>query len=366
MTAADVGHPPGAGREFFTDHRVVLCLGSGGVGKTTVAAALGVALAGRGERVVVLTIDPAHRLADALGLDGGLTNEPRRVVAHDDGGELWATMLDPAETFEAVVRAEAPTEEQAERILANPLFQNLTRSLSGTNEYMAAERLHQLHGDPRFDRVIVDTPPSRHALDFLDSPGRLNRFVNHRLYRSVFAPRGLLRTVSVGTRLVLRLLGRIVGSRLVDDVVTFFANFEGLDTGFDRRAKEIDRILQEETAFVLVTAPRRRALDEADWIATNVARRIGPVDAVIVNRTCPVDASSARSSDGSDEGSAPAADPLTVNLQQLQALASHEAALIAEFVTSIDGEAPVIRLRERARPVAELDALRELATELLD
>ncbi|MDH3299908.1 MAG: AAA family ATPase [Acidimicrobiia bacterium] len=355
---------PGADSAVFTNHRVVLCLGSGGVGKTTVAAAIGLALADRGERVVVLTIDPAHRLADALGLESGLDNEPRRVSAHEGGGELWATMLDQAETFEAVVREEARTTEQAERILANPLFRNLTRSLSGTNEYMAAERLHQLHGDARFDRIVVDTPPSRHALDFLDSPGRLNRFVNHRLYRSVFAPRGLLRTVGLGTQLVLRLLGRIVGSRLVDDVVTFFANFEGLDAGFDRRATETDRILREETGFVLITAPRRRALDEACWIAANVARRVGPVDAIVVNRMCPVSTDSAAVRVEPDEPPGGADGPLAVNLRQLRALAAEEALLIDDAIATIGGRPTVVQLAERALPVAELETLRELAGDL--
>ncbi len=357
---------PDLGRDaaVFTDHRVILCLGSGGVGKTTVAAALGVALADRGERVVVLTIDPAHRLADALGLEAGLNNQPQRVSVHENGGELWATMLDHAETFEAVVREEARTEDQAERILANPLFRNLTRSLSGTNEYMAAERLHQLHGETRFDRIVVDTPPSRHALDFLDSPGRLNRFVNHRLYRSVFAPRGLLRTVGVGTRLVLRLLGRIVGSRLVDDVITFFTNFEGLDTGFERRASETERILREETGFVLVTAPRRRALDEATWIAANVGRRVGPVDAIVVNRMCPVALGSVGEPVQPNLQANDLEDPLAVNLCQLRALAVQEGTLIDEAIAAIGGGPAVIRLAERARPVADLEALHGLANDL--
>ena len=343
-------------------NRVILCLGSGGVGKTTVSAALGMALAERGERVAVLTIDPARRLADALGIDGGLGNDPRRVLAVDGGGELWAAMLDPAETFAAVVREEARSAEQAERILANPLFRNLTRSLSGTNEYMAAERLHQLYGDERFDRIIVDTPPSRHVLDFLDSPGRLNRFVNHRLYRSVFAPRGLLRTVGVGTQLVLRLLGRIVGSHLVDDIVAFFANFEGIDTGFDRRARDIDRVLCQETAFVLVTAPRRQALDEASWIAANVGRRIGPVDLLVVNRATPFGAIEAAPPE-TDRSAGPIS-PLAENLRQLRTLAQQEQGLVNGFVESVEGTPAVVRLAERPRPIADIEGLVELAAEL--
>ncbi len=362
MTVDAGGHADG-----FSTHRVILCLGSGGVGKTTVAAALGIALARRGERVVVLTIDPAHRLADALGFDAALGNDAQRVSSFAGGGELWAAMLDPAETFEGVVREEALTAEQAEQILANPLFRNLTRSLSGTNEYMAAERLHQLHGDQRFDRIVVDTPPSRHALDFLDSPGRLNRFVNHRLYRSVFAPRGLLRTVGVGTQLVLRLLGRIVGSRLVDDVVTFFANFEGLDAGFERRATEIDDVLRTDTGLALVTSPRQRALDEARWIADNVARRGGSVDVVIVNRTCPVEPADDRPNrEKGDAGSPEIPAPMVENLRQLRALAAQETRLVNEFVDTLSAPATVIKLAERARPIAELVALGDLADELID
>ena len=180
----------------------------------------------------------------------------------------------------------------------------------------------------------------------------------------MFAPRGLLRTIGVGTQLVLRLLGRIVGSRLVDDVVTFFANFEGLDTGFERRATETDRILREETGFVLITAPRRRALDEATWIAANVARRVGPVDAIVVNRMCPVDTGSAGPRSEPDDQPDGTEDPLSINLRQLGALAAQEVALVDAAVTSIDGEPAVVRLGERAQPVADLEALRDLAIDL--
>lgn len=363
-------------------HQVVLCLGSGGVGKTTVAAALAITLARQGERVVVLTIDPARRLADALGIDEGLGNEPAPVDLAGASGQLWATMLDPTETFESVVRAEAQSVEQAERILTNPLFHNLTRSLSGTSEYMAAERLHQLYHDDRFDRVVVDTPPSRHVLDFLDSPNQLTRFINHRLYRSVFAPRsGLLRTMSAGGQLALRLLGRIVGSRLVDDVVTFFANFEGLDSGFRRRAEEIDAVLMEETSFVLVTSPRHQPLREAAWISANVAQRLAterPIDELVVNRICPVVIGDEGASPDGPGGEPPAGDarqsdssaddPLLVNYRQLQALAGQERALVDNFlhhteaVGRIDG--PIL-LTERYQPVNDLDGLEGLAVDLL-
>ncbi|MEM9562459.1 MAG: ArsA-related P-loop ATPase, partial [Actinomycetota bacterium] len=275
--------------------RVVLCLGSGGVGKTTTSAALALALADRGERVMVLTIDPARRLADALGLRGQLSNEPTLVsdlggdAAGRGGGEVWAAMLDPALTFRQVIESEATSPEQAERILRNRLFLNLTTTLSGTNEYMAAERLHQLDRDPRFDRIIVDTPPSRHVLDFLDSPGRLSRFVDHRLYRSVLAPRiGVLRPMTAASRAAMRLLARLVGSSLVEDVVTFFADFEGMDTGFQRRARDIDALLTgPDTTYLLITGPRVDRIDEATWILDNLERRDRRADALVVNRVLP-------------------------------------------------------------------------------
>lgn len=205
------------------DASTIVCLGPGGVGKTSLSAAIGVALATQGKRVVVLTIDPARRLADAMGLDAALGNEPQEIAGNWPG-QLWASMLDPASTFEQVIREQAPTPDQAARILGNRLFANLVTSLSGTGEYMATERLHALGGDPRFDVVIVDTPPSRHAFDFLDAPGRLTRFIDHPLYRHVLAPRrGLLRAVSKANQLAVRTVSRIVGAELLTEVVEFFS-----------------------------------------------------------------------------------------------------------------------------------------------
>ena len=355
--------------------RVVLCLGSGGVGKTTASAALAVALAARGERVVVLTIDPARRLADALGRGGSLGNEPTRVDLplpvpagrrRPQGGQVWAAMLDPAETFEGVVRAEAADPAQAERILANRLFTNLVTALSGTNEYMAGERLHQLLEDGRFDRVVVDTPPSRHAFDFLDSPGRLTRFVDHRLYRSVFANRSrLLRPLNAGARIVMGLLARLVGSSLVDDVVAFFADFEGLDQGFRRRAEEIERLLSgPDTAYVLITAPRRDRLDEADWILGNLARRHRRLDAVVVNRVLPIDGDAAAQA----LAGGGLAAPLAANLADLATLATQERAVlddiratVAERLDRAPGSVPLITVAEQLRPVRDAAGLADLA-----
>ncbi|MEM7274668.1 MAG: ArsA-related P-loop ATPase [Actinomycetota bacterium] len=355
--------------DVLADRRVVLCLGSGGVGKTTTAAAVALGFAARGERAVVLTIDPARRLADALGLGGGIGNEAVRLPAPNRSagrGEAWAAMLDPSATLEGIVRDGATDAAQAERILSNRLFRNLTSSLSGTNEYMAAERLHQLHQDERFDRVIVDTPPSRHAIDFLDSPGRLTRFVDHRLYRSVFAPRhSLLRPFNAGSQVIMRLLGRLVGTSLVDDVVEFFAEFEGLDREFRRRAAEIEAVLAgPTTAHVLVAAPREDRLAEARWIAGKIADRDRSLDAVIMNRVVPVDIEAARAAMAEAE-SLDLIGPLAQNLDELAALATQEAALadrLRATIRSRSGRAvPIVRVAEQATPVRDLDGLRRLA-----
>ena len=218
---------------------VVVCCGSGGVGKTTVSAALGMQAARLGRRAVVVTIDPAKRLADALGVPGGLTNDPVQLTI-DASGELWALMLDTATTFDGLVRANAENPEQAERILANRFYRNVAGSLSGTQEYMAAERLHALHADPRFDLVIVDTPPTRNALDFLDAPSTLARFIDHPLFKLLMVPtRRGLKVLNLAAQPVLKTIGRVVGGDVLADAVAFFQAFSGMETGFrDRRHRE--------------------------------------------------------------------------------------------------------------------------------
>lgn len=333
--------------------RLVLLLGPGGVGKTTTAAAVAIGWARRGERVVVLTIDPARRLAEVLGFAADDANEVHRLARFDSGGELWATMLDPGDTFARLVRSEAESPVQADRILANPLFRNMTRSLSGTGEYMAAERLHQLHRDERFDRVVVDTPPSRHAFDFLDAPSQLVRFIDHRLYRTVFAPKGLAKTFTIGPRLVLKTLGALVGGHLVNEVVQFFGDFETMDQGFRRRAAELDETLAGSgTGHLLVTSPRRQALTEAGWIIDNLQRRGRRFSAAIVNRAAPF---------LDDDRDRPARGKLAENLADFHRLARAEAALVEEMLPPA---IPRRRLAERATTVRSLADLESLADEL--
>jgi anion-transporting ArsA/GET3 family ATPase len=267
---------------------VIVCCGSGGVGKTTAAAALGMEGARLGRSVVVVTIDPAKRLADALGVPGGLSNDPTRLDV-PGSGELWALMLDTATTFDGLVRANAEDAEQAERILANGFYRNVAGSLSGTQEYMAAERLHALHRDERFDLVIVDTPPTRNALDFLDAPRTIARFIDHPLFKLLMMPtRRGLKVLNVATQPILRTIGKVVGGDVLADAVAFFQAFAGMETGFRSRADEVLALLHSDvTRFVLVASPRADTIEEACYFAGRLADSGLAVGAIVVNRCTP-------------------------------------------------------------------------------
>jgi anion-transporting ArsA/GET3 family ATPase len=274
--------------DHLGDAQVVVCCGSGGVGKTTVAAALGLQAARMGRRAVVATIDPAKRLADAFGVPGGLGNEPARLKVAEPG-EVWALMLDTASTFDGLVRANAANPEQAERILANGFYRNVAGTLSGTQEYMAAERLHALHDDKRFDLVIIDTPPTRNALDFLDAPNTLTRFIDHPLFKMLMLPtRRGLQVLNVAAQPILRTIGKVVGGDALADAVAFFQAFAGMETGFRQRAEEVMTLLHDDVSrFVLVASPRADTIEEARYFANRLKRSKLAVAATVVNRCTP-------------------------------------------------------------------------------
>lgn len=275
-------------QDQLTTAEVLVCCGTGGVGKTTVAATLGLHAARLGRRVVVITIDPARRLADALGVPGELGNEPVRLPIEADG-ELWALMLDPAGTFDGLVAANAATPEQADRILANNFYRTIAGRFSGTQEYMAAERLHALHADSRFDLVIVDTPPTRNALDFLDAPGTLARFIDHPVFKLLMAPtRRGLKVLNLAAQPVLKTIGRVVGGEVLADAIAFFQAFSGMETGFRRRADEVITLIASDvTRFVLVASPRADTIDEAGYFADRLHEKGLTVGAVVMNRCTP-------------------------------------------------------------------------------
>jgi anion-transporting ArsA/GET3 family ATPase len=274
--------------ELIANAHVIVCCGSGGVGKTTTAAALGMQAARNGRRCVVVTIDPAKRLADALGVPGGLTNDPIRLEI-DGPGQLWALMLDTATTFDGLVSTYARNREQASRILTNSFYRNIAGSLGGTQEYMAAERLLALHRDRRFDLVIVDTPPTRNALDFLDAPRTLARFLDHPVFKLMMMPtRRGLRVLSIAAQPLMRSIGKVIGSEVLADALAFFQAFDGMETGFRARADEVIELLHGETTrFVLVASPRVDTIDEARFFADRLAEKDLVVGAVIVNRATP-------------------------------------------------------------------------------
>jgi anion-transporting ArsA/GET3 family ATPase len=268
--------------------RIVVCCGSGGVGKTTTAAALGLRAAERGRRVVVLTIDPARRLAQSMGIDS-LDNTPRRVKGVDGDGELHAMMLDMKRTFDEIVEAHADR-ERAAAILNNPFYQSLSAGFAGTQEYMAMEKLGQLRAQHDWDLIVVDTPPSRSALDFLDAPKRLGSFLDGRLIRLLTAPAKLggragMKFLNVGMSMMTGTLGKLLGGQLLKDVQTFVAAMDTTFGGFRTRADATYKLLQAPgTAFLVVAAPERDALREAAYFVERLAAEDMPLAGLVLNR----------------------------------------------------------------------------------
>ncbi|MCL6673547.1 ArsA family ATPase [Streptomyces panaciradicis] len=268
--------------------RIVVCCGSGGVGKTTTAAALGLRAAERGRKVVVLTIDPARRLAQSMGIDS-LDNTPRRVKGVEGEGELHAMMLDMKRTFDEIVEAHADG-ERAAAILSNPFYQSLSAGFAGTQEYMAMEKLGQLRARDEWDLIVVDTPPSRSALDFLDAPKRLGSFLDGKLIRVLLAPakvggRAGMKFLNVGMSMMTGALGKVLGGQLLKDVQTFVAAMDSMFGGFRTRADATYKLLQAPgTAFLVVAAPERDALREAAYFVERLAAEDMPLAGLVLNR----------------------------------------------------------------------------------
>ena len=288
---------PGQGSDLDIDAiladrsiEIIVCCGAGGVGKTTSSAALALRAAEAGRKAVVLTIDPARRLAQSLGL-GELDNTPRPVTGIDTaaGGSLDAAMLDMKRTFDEVVLAHS-TPEKAEQILRNPFYVALSSSFSGTQEYMAMEKLGQLHNqsraDGRWDLIIVDTPPARSALDFLDAPEHLSSLLEGRFLRLLLAPtRGPLRLMSVGFNLVSSAMNKILGGQIITDVQTFATAFETLFGGFRQRAQQtFDLLASPQTTFIVVATAEPDALREAAYFVDRLDEESMPLSGLVVNR----------------------------------------------------------------------------------
>ncbi len=344
--------------------RIIVCCGSGGVGKTTTAAAVGLRAAERGRCVVVLTIDPARRLAQSMGLSK-LDNSPRKVDGIDTGagGELHAMMLDMKRTFDEVVLNHADP-ERAQQILTNPFYQAVSSSFAGTQEYMAMEKLGQLRARNEWDLIVVDTPPSRSALDFLDAPKRLGSFLDGRLIRLLTAParaggRLYTRVLSAGMGVFGGVLTRILGAQLLRDAQTFVAAFETMFGGFRERAETTYRLLQSPgTAFVVVATPEPDALREAAYFVERLSEERMPLTGLVLNRVHQTGAPQL-----SAERSLAAAESLTDGCPVPRKSAELAASLLRLHAERMRVIAREHRLRERFTsaypdiPVAEIPAL---------
>lgn len=292
-------------RNEVANAELIVTCGPGGVGKTTTAAALGVAAARAGRRVVVVTVDPARRLADALGLEAGAAADaPHRVTGipglTDGGtkksrdaageGELWALMLDAASTFDRLVREQTTNPKQASAILENPVYRAISGSLAGAQEYMAIERLHQLYTSGEWDLVIVDTPPSRHAIDLLEAPDRLIGFLSHPVYRALtVGQRAFAKVTNAAASMFLWAVRRLAGPQIVEDTVEFFRSLANIEPGLRKRAEEVSVLLRSDVAsFIVVSSPRAEAIGEAEHLIGALRDGSFPFSGVVVNLIHPM------------------------------------------------------------------------------
>ena len=354
------------------DTRIVVCCGAGGVGKTTTSAALALAAAEAGRTVVVLTIDPARRLAQSLGL-GELDNEPRRVDVPGARGELHAMMLDMKRTFDDIVVAHS-TPERAQQIFENPFYQTLSSSFAGTQEYMAMEKLGQLRAGDRWDLIVVDTPPSRSALDFLDAPNRMSRFLDGTMIRLLTAPsRTGFKIASASFMFFSRIISKILGGQLLRDISSFVAALDTMFGGFRERATATYELLRRPgTWFLVVATPEPDALREASYFVDRLSAEQMPLAGLVLNRTHPptTTALSATRAEGAAEevleaGGADAelaAGALRVHAERM-AQATREQHLADRF-TSAHPEVAVRTVPAAAGDVHDLDGLRGMADAL--
>jgi anion-transporting ArsA/GET3 family ATPase len=358
--------------------RIIVCCGAGGVGKTTTAAAFALRAAERGRSVVVLTIDPARRLAQSMGLTE-LDNTPRPVEGIDSsaGGELHAMMLDMKRTFDEIVIAHAEP-ARATQILENPFYQALSSSFAGTQEYMAMEKLGQLRQTGNWDLIVVDTPPSRSALDFLDAPERLSRFLDGRLIRVLVAParaggRTYLKMVAAGVGVFTGILTRIIGGQLLRDISMFVTGLETMFGGFRERAETTYRLLKAPgTAFIVVAAPEKDALREASYFVERLGEEGMPLAGLVVNRMHPVAArslSAERAAAGAETLEESGHHPVAAAMLRLHAdragLSARERRLQQRF-TSAHPRVPVAEVTAFAGDVHDLDGLRDVGADVAD
>jgi anion-transporting ArsA/GET3 family ATPase len=359
--------------DILEGKEVCICAGSGGVGKTTTSAAIATGLAARGAKVCVLTIDPAKRLADSLGLEemGNEASQVDPALFEEQGveikGELWAMMLDAKETFDDLVRRHAPDEETRDRVLENRIYQQISNALAGSQEYMAMEKLFELHSEGRFDVLVLDTPPSREALDFLDAPKRLTQFIEGRTMKVFMKPTGIgMKIAGRGTSMMFGILKRLVGFDLLADLSEFFNAFSGMVDGFQERAKRVNELLGDpSTTFLVVCGPQGEPISEAVYFHRKLVEAKLPFGGVIVNKVHHT--SEAAEGNGEDLRRALAealsddglAERVVSNYADYRALAQRDAANIDHLAAELRTKS-VIRVPYLDEDVHDLAGLAEI------
>jgi anion-transporting ArsA/GET3 family ATPase len=331
--------------------RMVICAGSGGVGKTTTAAAVALGLAEHGKRVAVVTIDPARRLANALGLDR-LSNEPHRVEVPADG-ELWAMMLDAKRTFDQLIEHLAPDERTRDEVLGNRIYQQLSSAVAGSQEFTAIAKLYELDQDGDYDLLVLDTPPSRNALDFLDAPSRLTRFFQGRTIRVFLRPAGLSgRILGRGGGVVFGILQKVTGVDLLRDLSVFFRSLGGMIDGFTERARRVGALLEDPaTTFLIVTAPRHDPAEEAIFFHRKLRAAGMPFGGLVVNRVHRAPEAALPASLGPALGAR-----VAETTRELAALAERDAFNIARLRREL-GDPPALEVPELGGDVHDVEGL---------
>ena len=341
---------------------MVICAGSGGVGKTTTAAAVALGLAEQGKKVAVVTIDPARRLANALGLEE-LDNEPRRVEI-EVAGELWAMMLDAKRTFDQLIEALAPDERTRDEVFANRIYQQLSSAVAGSQEFTAIAKLYELDRSGDYDVLVLDTPPSRNALDFLDAPGRLTRFFQGRAIRVFLRPAGFSgRILGRGTGVVFSVLQRVTGVDLLRDLSVFFRSLGGMIDGFTERAQRVGALLSDPaTTFLIVTAPRHDPVEEAIFFHRKLREAGMPFGGLVVNRVHQPPDEELPPAVAGDLGAA-LAERVSLATRELAALAARDAVNVQRLRDEL-ADPPTILVPELDEDVHDLEGLEKIRSYL--
>jgi anion-transporting ArsA/GET3 family ATPase len=356
--------------ELLEGKRIVICAGAGGVGKTTTSAAIAMGMAARGMKVAVLTIDPAKRLANSLGLPE-LGNEERMVdperfaeAGLEMRGELWAMMLDAKRTWDEVIERHASDEKTRDAVFNNRIYQELSNAVAGSTEYMAMEKLYELHHEGRYDLLVLDTPPTRNALDFLDAPERLSRFVDSRSLQFFLKPGRLgLKVFGRGSGLLFGVLKRVTGVDLLRDLSEFFQSFGDMSEGFRARAERVSELLGSDAAtFVLVASPRHDAIDDAIFFHDQLHARRMPFGGVVVNRFHEVRGTK-DDLDLTETLGPELAAKVEANYDDYEVLIDRDRANLGRLTERLAGE-PVIVVPELDGDVHDLDGLAQMVKHL--